>query len=306
MKVATQRILALTGAIPAAVVGVTCVGLLIRSAVEARTVAPRDEQRIILLQARAQTDAAGAGELATERQRQSDAQRQRSARNDTLSMIVIAAAAAFLACAKHLQALRGRAVMTRDRLLQLGLPTLPSPHAMPRDTDRSIGPCVRDTTAPDDIDLAVVDGIVARHGRGREAAIAILQAIQTHFRYLPDEALRRVCDLTEITPAQIAGTSTFYAQFRRSPVGKHVIRVCHGTACHVAGARRISDELRRMLQIPIDADTDPQRLFTLDEVACLGCCSLAPLATVDAHTIGRLAPSRVHTVLERVEQEQPA
>ena len=65
----------------------------------------------------------------------------------------------------------------------------------------------------------------------------MLQAIQSHYRYLPDEALRRVCERTEITPAQIAGSSSFYGQFRRSPVGRHVVRVCHGTACHVAGAR---------------------------------------------------------------------
>ena len=86
---------------------------------------------------------------------------------------------------------------------------------------------------------------MSKIGRGKEAAIPLLQAIQNHYRYLPDDALRRLCELTDITPAEIAGTSSFYGQFRRSPVGKHIVRVCHGTACHVSGARQITEELRR-------------------------------------------------------------
>ena len=123
---------------------------------------------------------------------------------------------------------------------------------------------------------------------------------------LPDEALQRVCELTEITPAQIAGTSSFYAQFRRSPVGKHVVRVCHGTACHVSGARQITDELRRHLQIPDGEDTDRDRMFTIDEVACFGCCSLAPVMMVDEHTAGNLTPTTACDALDVVEEKEPA
>jgi NADH:ubiquinone oxidoreductase subunit E len=142
-----------------------------------------------------------------------------------------------------------------------------------------------------ELDLGFVDTLVSKIGRGKEAAIPLLQAIQTHYRYLPDEALRRLCELTEITPAEIAGTSSFYGQFRRSPVGEHMVRVCHGTACHVSGARQITEELRRFLEIPEGADTDTARMFTLDEVACLGCCSLAPVLMVDGHTAGKLTPA---------------
>ncbi len=145
--------------------------------------------------------------------------------------------------------------------------------------------------AAPELDLSFVDQVVAQIGRGKEAAIPLLQAIQDHYRYLPDEALRRVCELTEITPAEIAGTSSFYGQFRRSPVGEHIVRVCHGTACHVSGARQITEELRRYLAIPDGEDTDGARLFTLDEVACLGCCSLAPVLMVDGHTAGKLTPA---------------
>ena len=150
-----------------------------------------------------------------------------------------------------------------------------------------------------------VDALVQREGRGQDAAIPILQAIQAHYRYLPDEALRRVCELTDVTPAQIAGTSSFYARFRRSPVGDHVIRVCHGTACHVSGARQITEELRRHLHIPDGADTDPARRFTIDEVACLGCCSLAPVLMVDEHTAGRLTPATAAAALEVLHQPEP-
>jgi NADH:ubiquinone oxidoreductase subunit E len=105
--------------------------------------------------------------------------------------------------------------------------------------------------------------------------------------------------LTDITPAEVAGTSSFYGQFRRSPVGEHVVRVCHGTACHVAGARQITEELRRHLGIPEGADTDAARQFTVDEVACLGCCSLAPVLTVDGRTSGRLTPTTACDALEQ-------
>ena len=116
------------------------------------------------------------------------------------------------------------------------------------------------------------------------------------------EALARVCERTEITPAQIAGTSSFYAQFRRSPVGRYVVRVCHGTACHVAGAEQITSELRRHLEIPPGEDTDPRRRFTLDPVACLGCCSLAPVMMIEDETVGRLSPARARQALDAAER----
>jgi NADH:ubiquinone oxidoreductase subunit E len=147
---------------------------------------------------------------------------------------------------------------------------------------------------------------VAREGPEKENAIALLQAIQNHDRYLPDGALRRLCELTDITPAQLAGTSSFYGQFRRTPVGRHLVRVCHGTACHVAGARQITEELRRCLEIPEGADTDASRMFTVGEVACLGCCSLAPVLTVDGHTAGRLTPSTASAALARIEEVETA
>lgn len=147
------------------------------------------------------------------------------------------------------------------------------------------------------IDLSFVDQLVERIGRGPDALIPILQALQEHYRYLPREALERVCQLTEITPSAIVGVSTFYGQFRHRPVGKHLISICHGTACHVKGAPFIQEAFQRQLRIPPGQQTDPQGLFTLQKVACLGCCTLAPVIQIDGFTYGRLTPHKVPEVL---------
>ncbi|MHB8521130.1 MAG: NAD(P)H-dependent oxidoreductase subunit E [Limisphaerales bacterium] len=146
-------------------------------------------------------------------------------------------------------------------------------------------------------DLTTVDEIVGRIGRSPDAVIPILQAIQEHYRYLPEEALRRVCDTTRITPAAISGVATFYGQFRHEPVGKHTVRICRGTACHVTGAERVDDALRRLLRIPAGADTDRDRLFTLETVACLGCCTLAPVVQMDQATYGHITAEKLPRVI---------
>jgi NADH-quinone oxidoreductase subunit F len=158
--------------------------------------------------------------------------------------------------------------------------------------------------------LQFVDDAVERLGRRTEAVIPILQAIQVHYRCLPQEALERVCRLTEITPATIEGVSTFYGQFRRRPVGEHLVRVCHGTACHVKGAELVHDALRRRLAVAEGEDTDAAGQFTIEKVACLGCCTLAPVVQIDGVTYGRLASGGVAEVLddfhERLREESLA
>ena len=146
-------------------------------------------------------------------------------------------------------------------------------------------------------DLTFVEQAVEKIGTGKEKVLEILQAIQGHFRYLPREVLERVCRLTDITPATIAGVSTFYDQFRHRPAGRYTVRVCVGTACHVKGAERIYDALRRHLDIPDGKDTDSKNLFTVEKIACLGCCTLAPAVKVDEVTYGHLTPDTVAGVL---------
>jgi NADH-quinone oxidoreductase subunit F len=150
----------------------------------------------------------------------------------------------------------------------------------------------------DNVDLQFVDEAVARLGQGPEAAIPILQALQDHYRHLPEEALRRVCELTRITPAQITGIGTFYNQFRHRPMGRHLVSLCHGTACHVKGSVPVRDALLRHLGIAAPDDTDPQGVFTVQKVACLGCCTLAPVMQIDGVTYGHMTADRVPEVLE--------
>jgi NADH-quinone oxidoreductase subunit F len=143
------------------------------------------------------------------------------------------------------------------------------------------------------IDLTYADAAVARIGRKPEAVIPILQALQEHYGYLPEEALRRVCERSDITPAAISGVASFYDMFRHEPAGKHMVRVCRGTACHVSGAERIEEELRRRLGIPPGSDTDPERRFTVEQVACLGTCTLAPVVKLDETTLGHVTVDKV-------------
>jgi len=148
-----------------------------------------------------------------------------------------------------------------------------------------------------DLDLTFVDRTVDEIGTEPENVLKILHAVQGHFGYLPREALERVCKITQITPASIEGVSSFYDHFRHRPVGRHIIHVCVGTACHVKGADRVHEAFYRHLGIPAGEDTDAQKLFTVEKIACLGCCTLAPAVQIDKVTYGHLTPDTVSTVI---------
>ena len=293
-----QRSFALTAATITGFVAAVCVLVLIADYVAARLQSPADDARIVALQKEAQTASSFAPRLAAVQDGITRDRRARKTRGGWISILLIVAAATFIASSKWRIALDGRRPVSMSKLVQLEAQSARGPGAAAKPS--ACAP------ASGEIDLTFVDRIVEKEGRGKEAAILILQAIQATYRYLPDEALARVCELTEVTPAQIAGTSSFYARFRRSPAGRHIVRVCHGTACHVSGARQIAEELRRQLRIPEGADTDPEGMFTLDEVACLGCCSLAPVLIVDDETAGKLTPASACDVLEVVAQREPA
>lgn len=261
--------------------------------------APKDEQIIETLQAQVKHDAAVAETLEAEQKRITDARIARRTRGRAVGWGLLVCSALFLVSVKRLIALKGHEVIYGSKGVDQAAPA-----KKPQRKSRLRAAAPEKSAAA--MDVSFVDQAVAQFGTAKEAAIPLLQAIQQHYRYLPDEALHRLCEITEITKAEIVGTSSFYGQFRRSPVGKYLVRVCHGTACHVAGARQISDELRRYLEIAPNADTDADGVFTLEEVACLGCCSLAPVLMVDEHTAGRLTPSTAPAALEEVEQKESA
>jgi NADH-quinone oxidoreductase subunit F len=144
---------------------------------------------------------------------------------------------------------------------------------------------------------SVVDEVIAITGRKKEKVIEILQEVQKKLNYLPSEALKHICDVTDITPGQISGVSTFYSQFRHLPAGKHIVKICSGTACHVKGAPLISDAFKRVLNIDDTINSSPDNLFSIEEVACLGCCTLAPVVQIDDKTYGHVKPTQADEIL---------
>ncbi len=135
------------------------------------------------------------------------------------------------------------------------------------------------------------------HYRGEAGVlIPMLQAAQAEEGYISRERIRQIHEKTGVPLSQIFGVATFYAQFRLRPVGRNVIKVCHGTACHVAQANAISQALRDQLHVA-DGETTPDRAFTVETVACLGCCSLAPVIMINKDTHGNLKPQDLRRLL---------
>jgi NADH-quinone oxidoreductase subunit E len=136
-------------------------------------------------------------------------------------------------------------------------------------------------------DLSLLDELFA-HYRGRAGSlIPLLQGTQHLYGFIPPQAFELISRETGVPSADIYGVATFYAQFRLNPVGKNIIKVCHGTACHVQNANAITDALKSELDV-LDGETTADGLFTLESVACLGCCSLAPVMMIGDDTYGKL------------------
>jgi len=144
-----------------------------------------------------------------------------------------------------------------------------------------------------------IDAIIGRYKGKKGALIPLLQEVQRLEGYLSKDSMRYVSQQTGIHLADIFGVATFYTMFRLKPQGKHIIRVCKGTACHVSGAGTILDAVRDELGLNPGEDTTADKQFTVMEVACLGCCSLAPVIMVDSTTHGKLEAAKVAEVLNK-------
>lgn len=136
-------------------------------------------------------------------------------------------------------------------------------------------------------DLSLLDPLIEKFKGKKGNLIPLLQGTQDIYGYIPKEAFRKISDEAGIKLSDIYGVATFYAQFRLNPVGKHIIKVCHGTACHVQNANEVTESLQDALKIK-DGETTEDGLFTLESVACLGCCSLAPVMMIGDETFGKL------------------
>lgn len=149
-----------------------------------------------------------------------------------------------------------------------------------------------------------IDQILKEKGTTKKSLIPILQAIQNEHKYLPKEVLKYIAENTEITAADIMGVASFYSQFRLAPVGEHIVKVCVGTACHVKGAGLVYDSFRREFNLPDNVETNESGKYTLEKVACLGCCTLAPVVQIDDTTYGHVAPDQVGQVIADFESQK--
>lgn len=146
---------------------------------------------------------------------------------------------------------------------------------------------------------ADLDAILSRYKGRHGALIPLLQDVQNLEGYLRQDTMKYVSEQTGVPAAEIFGVATFYSMFRLKPQGKYVIRVCKGTACHVSGANGILNAIRENLKLSGTDDTTEDALFTVMEVACLGCCSLAPVIMIGDQTFGKLTPDTVPAVLKK-------
>ena len=139
-------------------------------------------------------------------------------------------------------------------------------------------------------DLTLLDDVMAHYRDVKGSLITVLQQAQDIYGYLPQDVLRYIAEQLGLKPAKVFGVASFYAQFRFEPVGKYLIMLCKGTACHVNGA------LEEELGIH-DGGTTPDGLFTLKYVACLGCCSLSPVMMINGETYGTLTPDKARKII---------
>lgn len=152
------------------------------------------------------------------------------------------------------------------------------------------------------IELSELDKVLTEYGSVPGSLITILQKTQAIYGYLPIEAMYRISEKTGIKASKILGVATFYTQFRFAPVGKYLIMLCQGTACHVNGSDEIYKAIAKELNIE-DGGTTEDGLFSIKNVACLGCCSLSPVMMINDETYGSLTPSKALDVIRSIKEQ---
>jgi NADH-quinone oxidoreductase subunit E len=141
-----------------------------------------------------------------------------------------------------------------------------------------------------------LETIFSNYEGKRENVIPILQKVQEEYTYLPDELMAEIAKYTRVPPSDIYGVATFYAQFRFTPTGENIITVCRGTACHVRGAPRIFDEITDQLGLDGEGTTVDKK-YTVETVACVGCCALAPVMTINEEVHGDMTKQKVKKLI---------
>jgi NADH-quinone oxidoreductase subunit E len=152
-------------------------------------------------------------------------------------------------------------------------------------------------------DFSKLEPVLSKYKKTPGSLITILQKAQDIYGYLPKEVINYISQETGVKPAKIYGVVTFYTQFRLEPIGKYLIMLCQGTACHVNGAKMIEEAICEELEIQ-EGDTTKDGLFTLNNVACLGCCSLSPVMMINGETYGKLTKDSTKTILKDIRNKE--
>lgn len=153
------------------------------------------------------------------------------------------------------------------------------------------------------IDLKQIEGVLDELAKVKGSLITILQKTQDIYGYLPKDAIIYISEKTGIAESEIMGVATFYTQFRITPVGKYLIMLCQGTACHVNSSELILQTIKDELGIE-DGETTEDGLFSLKCVACLGCCSLSPVMMINESTYGSLTPEKTKKILKELREAE--
>jgi NADH-quinone oxidoreductase subunit E len=157
----------------------------------------------------------------------------------------------------------------------------------------------QEVETPQDVDITLMDSLIQKYRHKKGNMIPLLQGTQEMYGFLPRAAFLKLNSELGLKISDMYGVATFYAQFRLKPVGKYIIKVCHGTACHVQNATAISDSLEEALGVK-DGETTDDNLFTLESVACLGCCSLAPVMMIGDDTFGKLTGASAVKIIKEI------
>ena len=155
------------------------------------------------------------------------------------------------------------------------------------------------------VNLELLLPLIEKYRTKKGNMIPLLQGTQNLYGFIPEQAFTLISEHTGLNVSDMYGVATFYAQFRLKPVGKNIIKVCHGTACHVQNANMISEALEEALQIK-DGETTADGLFTLESVACLGCCSLAPVMMIGDESYGKLTGKSAVQVIKEIKIRESA
>ena len=156
-----------------------------------------------------------------------------------------------------------------------------------------------------DVQIDRVNAFIRKHQNQKKALIAILQDVQAEYNYLPQEALRQVARSVGIPLIDVVGVATFFRAFSLKPRGRHVVTVCQGTACHVRGGPKILEEFKRQLGIN-ESETTADGKFTLETVACLGCCAIGPVVVVDGDFHAQTSIRKVSTIIRQYAKKRDA